>query len=269
MERETQKLIDLKEGETEALLNQPVDEIPYIPVTILPSGFKGYPEGTKISYRPITLGELEALNTGDMDATRAVAMLLNAISCNTLPSEDLYYCDVMFIGIQRKLQAMGDVPGTAYGVCPHCKNFVEKKFNFTELEFKELQVPALPMKMTINNKPVEFGLVTMKEFLQINVEDGELGVYARMIKNMEYEEASNLVKNCYGLDIKKLRFMDKQLDYGIKPFHVKCLNQLKDPKTGKVTICNHDCIVEVKSPFEVVFPEDELGDDNEFEVQYG
>lgn len=261
-------ILNVKGEETEALLNQD-SKLPLITVKKLPSDFKGYPKNTIIQYEPLTLGELEALNTDEMEPQRAVAMLLNSIHCNTLPSEELYYWDIMFIGIERKLQAFGDTKGTLYSRCPKCGNIVSKQFNYTDIEFRQIQAPALPMKMEVCGKTLEFGELTMKDFLQIIPEQGELGVYARMIKNMEFKEAYNLVQSAYGVDIKKLKFADKQLNYGMKPFYVECNNAVKNPQTGKMEACKEEVVLEVRSPFEVVFPEDSFEGDNDFEVQYG
>lgn len=271
MEGQAINILDVKGDENETLLDQPTNNVTTIKVTQLPSQFKGYPQGTIIAYEPLTLGELEALNTDEMEPTRAVAMLLNAIHCNTLPSEELYYWDIMYIGIQRKLQAFGDTTGTLYKRCPKCGNVVSKTFKYTDIDFKEIGAPNLPMRMEVCGKQLEFGQLTMKDFLQIQTNDGELGVYARMIKNLPFEEAFDLVQHAYGVDIKKLRFADKQLDYGMKPFFVECNGEIIKTENGKKLkdICNEKVALEVRSPFEVVFPDDESTGDIGFEVQYG
>lgn len=260
-EEKSVDILNVKGEETEALLNHETKKVSTVQITELPSGFKGYPKGTVISYEPLTLGELEALNSGEMEPTRAVAMLLNAIHCTTLPSEELYYWDIMYIGIQRKLQAFGNTKGTLYTRCPKCHQIVSKQFNYTDIDFKPMAAPDLPMKLEIGGKMLEFSELTMKGFLQIQANEGELGVYARMIRNLEFDEAYSLVKNATGIDIKKLRFVDKQLDYGMKPFFVDC----KDQNPG----CDEKVALEVRSPFEVVFPEDTIDGDPGFEVQYG
>ena len=151
---------------------------PLVKVDKLPSGFKGYPEGTTISYDPITLGELEALNNGTTDdIERGIAMLLKAIHCNTLNSYDLYYWDVMFIGIKRKLMAFGDTKGIAYGICPKCNNVVTREFDYSELEFKELEAQDLPVITKISGKEVEVGLLTIKDFLELSDDKSDLDVY--------------------------------------------------------------------------------------------
>lgn len=263
--------LKVQEGD-ETLFKEDTDLVGHVDVKQLPSRFIGYPEGTKISYKPITLDELEALNSDELDPVRAVAMLLKSIHCTTLPVEELYYWDVIYIGIQRKLFALGGTKGTIYEQCPKCGNLVSKTFDYTELDFKELSVQALPMRLDIGGKKVEFSLLTMKDLLQLKPTDGELGVYARMIKNLPFEEALPLVKNATGIDIKKIRFVDKQLDYGIKPFFVECENtvEVETPDHKKIKQpCKTRVALEVRSPFEIVFPEGELEGFDEFEVQYG
>ena len=104
MEEKAIELLKLKGEETEALLNQSSD-VPLIQVKQVPSRFKGYPKDTVISYEPIKMKELEILNTDEnLDASYAIAMLLDAIHCNTLNAEDLYFSDVMYICILRKIQ---------------------------------------------------------------------------------------------------------------------------------------------------------------------
>ena len=280
-EEKAQSILEMKKLDDYPSLTQNPNVEALTVIENLPSEFKGYPQGTKISYAPITLGELEALNPTEeksVDLTEGIAMLLDSIHCNTMEAEDLYYWDVMYIGIQRKLQAFGNTKGTIFARCPKCGNIVSKKFNYLDLKFKELNVPALPMKMTINNTPVEFDLLTIKEFLQIEVEQGAMGIYARMIKNLPFEQAYDLVQNAYGMDIKKILFADQQLDYGLKPFIVKCGAQKQtenpgfdntkpegpDNKKKLIKTCDEQVVVEVTSPFEVVFPKDSDNGDIEF-----
>ena len=127
----------------------------------------------------------------------------------------------------------------------------------------------------IAGTPVEIGLLTVKDLLEVDIEKGELDVYARMIKNLAYEEAFQLINNATGKDAKKIRFIDKQLNYGLKPLYTKCQGKVENPeyennkKLPKLVDCNQSVRMEVRSPFEVVFPEDILDGCDEFEIQYG
>ena len=270
---EARDLLSVKRQDPEPVKNEVTSFDTYIPVNALPSGFKGYPEGTKISYKPITLGELEALNSGEPDIERGIAMLLKSIHCNTLNAEELYYWDVMYIGIQRKLLAFGDTRGTLYTQCENCGEIIQRDFEFTELEFKECEAPDLPILTNICGVDVEISLLTIKDFLELDLNKGELDVYARMIKNLDYNTAFELISNATGKEAKKIRFIDRQLNYGLKPLKAKCngIIQTVDEATNKQkqVKCNQTVKVEVRSPFEVVFPEDILDGCDEFEIQYG
>jgi len=293
---ENEKAIDIlnvKGDEDIGLLSVPTPDVPVTYMDKLPSGFKGYPKGTKIGYKPITMEELEILSIEDESyndeeeneskANLAVAYLLKSIVCNTLKPEDLYYWDLMYIGIKRKMLAFGGTTGTTFGRCSKCGSTLVRQFTYNELEFKELNVPALPMKLQINGREVHFGQITMKDFLQIDPTQGQIGVYARMIKNMEFDEAYKFVKSLYGVDIKKVKFVDNQLNYGLKPLETICEHEHEEDnpnfnpnepisETNKKKLlvsCGEKNFVEVTSLFEVVFPEDTNGGADEFEVQYG
>lgn len=270
---EAQNILNGKIGNDTKVFNAETRNVTLIEINELPSNFKGYPEGTKISYEPLTLGELEALNSSDnIDVQRGMAMLLKSIHCNTLSVENLYYWDVMYIGIRRKLLAFGDTLGTLYERCPVCGEIVQKEFSYTELEFKQPNAPDLPIFLDIQGQELEFNLITIKDFLEIEIEKGELDVFARMIKNLPYEQAFELVSSCSGTDLRKIKFIDKETNYGLKPFFVEC-NGIIETKSeqceNKKELCKNKVRMEVRSPFEVVFPTNIDFGHNEFQVRYG
>ena len=280
-EQEAQNILQVRKYDSGNIQGKDTSMRPLVVVENLPSNFKGYPEGTVISYDPITLNELEALNNSSTtDIERGIAMLLKAIHCNTLPSEELYYWDVMYIGIQRKILAFGDTRGVTYAVCPNCGKVLQREFDYTELEFKELQAEDLPIITKLGGKEVEISLLTMREFLELSDLDSDLSVYAAMIKNLDREESLELVKNAYGKDAKIIRYIDRLLNYGLKPLKVQCTGEIikqnpnydaknKESKKEITELCNEIVDVEVRSPFEVVFPEDEVIGHLDFEIQFG
>lgn len=286
-------ILNAKGDEDIGLLTVPTPDVPVTYMDKLPSGFKGYPKGTKIGFKPAGLKELEVLSieaddinndeVNEEKANLSIAYLLKNIVCNTMEPEDLYYWDVIAIGIRRKLMAFGSTTGTTFGRCSKCGNIIQRQFTYDELQFKDLAVPALPLKIQMAGRDVEFGLLTMKDFLELDTEQGQLGVYARMIKNMEYKEALNFVENLYGIDIKKIKFVDNQLNYGLKPLTATCEHEeemdnpdfdetqpISDKNKKRILkVCGEKNFVEVTSVFEVVFPESDDRGDIEFEVQYG
>lgn len=221
----------LNNAKLEQIKNANNSELPLVKITKLPSGFKGYPEGTVISYAPLTLGELETLNNSDeVDVERGLAMLLNSIHFTTISTSDLYYWDVMYISIRRKLLAFGNTHGILYAQCPNYRNIEERDFGFRELEFKGIETPALPIITKLQDKEVEIGLLTIKDFKEVDINKGELDINARMIINLPYEEAYTLASSCYEKDSKKIRNIDKILNCGMKPLYQLYNPELKISK---------------------------------------
>ena len=248
-----------------------------IEVKDLPSHFKCYPEGTEIYYEPIKIGELSALNGGSTIVQRGMEFLINAIHCNTLPAEELAYFDVIYIGVLRKLYAFGDVKGTIGKRCPKCGAVVKHEFSYTDIEFLEIDdVVDFPVIATIGGEELEFGLITYKDFMDINPQDGISGVYAHMVKNKSYEDALDIINNVYGEDIHVLQAIEHYLTYGIKPFTEICQNEIEEiikDKKGKEKLvkklCGTEVTMEVTSPFEVVFPNDRNFDTYKAKIHFG
>lgn len=259
--------------------NTPVKkkDIPLIEVKELPSHFKCYPEGTEIFYEPIKMGELNALNSGTINVQRGMDFLLDAIHCNTMLAENLAYFDLIYIGILRKLHAFGDVKGTIGAVCPNCGNIVKHEFSYTDIEFLELAEDIeFPITATIGGEELEFGLITYKDFMGINSDDGVSGVYARMVKNKPYNEALEIIDNAYGEDIQIIKAIEHFLSYGIKPFTEICHNEIevveKDKKGKERKVfkeCGAEVVMEVRSPFEVVFPDNRGFDNYKTKIHFG
>ena len=84
-----------------------MNRLPRIQVDELPSNFISYPKGSKIFYTPMTLNELDLLNSGSINVEDAMLYLLESIDCDGFDKNDLAYFDVVYIGIKRKLTAMG------------------------------------------------------------------------------------------------------------------------------------------------------------------
>ena len=273
-----EEMLKAKEPEVEKIFKQVrVSPLPMIEVTELPSGFKDYPEGTQIFYTPIQLKELEALNSGTLDYKRGMEFLLQNIHCNKLEAQDLAYFDIVYIGVLRKLQAFGNVKGQIGGYCPVCGEYNTHDFEYTEIEFDMLDDSVeLPAVITIGGKELEFGLATFKDVEEINTDEGVAGVYAHMVKNLPYEEAYQLISTAYGDEILMIHAVEEALTYGIKPFEVNCKGTVKGTKTDKKgnkkevdTQCGQLLKLEIKSPFEVVFPSNITLNDYKSKIQFG
>jgi hypothetical protein len=258
-----------KEQLEEPVLEKETPMVSLIEIMDLPSKFRPYPEGTRIFYAPMTLEEVEVLNSGTINTARALKFLLAAIHCDTVKPEDLAYFDVVYIGVQRKLTALGDVRGSISKQCLVCGQITTHDLIYTELEFKTLDF-NLPAKTTIRGQALEFGILSVKQLFELPDND-IIAVYAAMIKNKTYEEAYELLSNTTGKDVLKLQAISRALDYGIEPIKTPCtgtITYLEGDKEVK-TKCNQMLVMEVTSPFDVVFPVYESSNYNELEIRFG
>ena len=166
------------------LQEQKIIKDPLIEIKELPSGFKPYPKNSKVFYKPITLKELDILNSGSLNIEQGYQFLLDSIVTQGFDKNELAYFDVVYIGIQRKLTAFGDIKGKYELICPKCGQTIEYEFEYTSLEFKELQVDELPIKLKLNNEELHFSVLNIKDFLQI--EDVEEAYFLTpVVKNVE------------------------------------------------------------------------------------
>lgn len=241
-----------------------MNRLPRIQVDELPSNFISYPKGSKIFYTPMTLKELDLLNSGSINVEDAMLYLLESIDCEGFDKNDLAYFDVVYIGIKRKLTAMGDCMGMLVKQCPNCGEYIEYKFNYIDLDFQDCQLDKLPIIVDFDCcKGVEFSFLTIKDWLDLDSDSKALSIYAKYIKNMPYEDALSLVENLTGNDIKKLYEVQDKLAYGISPFKTKCKNTIEDIELNDkgepskiLKECGQEVEMEVTSPYEVIFCED-------------
>lgn len=240
----------------------------YIEVEELPSAFKCYPKGTKVFYSPLNLKELTVLNSGTINSLDGLALLLNNIRTEKITVDELSYVDVMYIGIRRKLLAFGDIKASLVGQCPKCGHIDTYDFAYTNIEFKQLDVEKPYAVIDIQGKEVKFGVLTIKDFLELD-EDGDiLSVYARMVKNLPYEEAYELVGNASGNEIIRLQKIEKLFNFGIMPIKAKCKGVIPATEETPQHVCSNEIEMEVTSPFDVVFPQDFASTTDDVEIRF-
>ena len=257
-----------------------------IQVTELPSGFLPYPKGSKIYYAPLTLGELENLNSGTLNLGQALDNLINSIYVDKFDKLDLAYFDLVYIGVQRKLTALGDVRGTINGFCTACENKNEKEFTYTELEFEELKVSALPIRYEYEEpKFLEFSLMTYRNWKKMGDlpehEIDRLTALSHMVSNYEPSKAKEILSKLSGDSINYINRIESLLDYGIKPFKLVCAHVEQEEseevngETGslekviKPITCGHEFMVEVTNPFDYTFRPGRPNNLNESKIRFG
>jgi len=70
----------------------------------------------------------------------------------------------MYIYIRKKILSFRDTHCILYTQYPNCGNIVEREFDYKELEFKEIETPYLQVITKLQDKEVEIGLLTIKNF---------------------------------------------------------------------------------------------------------
>lgn len=271
-------------------LNKPKEEkMPeksLIQVAELPSGFLPYPRGSKIYYSPLTLGELENLNSGTLNLGQALENLIDSIFVEKFDKLDLAYFDLVYIGVQRKLTALGDIRGTINGFCPVCENKNEKEFTYTELEFEELKVSALPIRYEYEEpKFLEFSLMTYRNWKKMGdlpeEEIDRLTALSHMVLNYEPKQAKEILSKLSGDAINYINKIESLLDYGIKPFKMVCNHVEQEEveevnkdtgileKVFKPIICGTPFTVGVTNPFDYTFRPGRPNHINESKIRFG
>lgn len=248
--------------------NKEISEKSYIEVTELPSAFKCYPKGTKVYYSPLTLKELTVLNNGTINSLDALALLLNNIRTEKISTEELSYVDVMYIGIRRKLLAFGDIKASLVGQCSKCGHIDTYDLSYTDIEFNQLDIEHPYAVIDIQGTEVKFGVLTIKDFLELDENGDVLSVYARMVKNLPYEEAYKLVGNATGQEIIKLQKIEKLFNFGIAPIKAKCKGIIPATEDEPEHVCGNEIEMEVTSPFDVVFPSDITSSVDDVEIRF-
>lgn len=244
-----------KEHNTPLKVSQ-INELPIVEVTQLPSMFKCYPNNVKIWYEPITIKELEILNSGTASGLDGLQFILNAIKCEGMNTEDILYWDFIYIGIIRKILAFGDIRGQIEKICPKCGGKIKHVFNYTDLEFEELKHGPCHLKLGKNKPELILQPITIKDFLELPADSDILDMYAKMIKNIPQEQAIEFISNLHGKQIIAMSNIEQQFLYGLKPLLTECEH------------CHNKVELEVRSPFEVVFPEDTNTDIDDIEIRF-
>ena len=273
-------VVEFTVGESGKVPEKKIERV-LVEVTQLPSNFLSYPKGSKIFYTPFTLGELETLNSGTVNFGQALINLIDAITTEGFDKDDLAYFDLIYIGIKRKLTALGDIRGELTGYCPKCGQENSKEFTYTEIDFTQPKAPGLPAKLSAGNIELHFSLFTYRKWVEFSKRESSnrLDALAYMVTNHPYEKAKELINQLTGEDIICLDEIEVALDYGIKPMVLKCSGIL-EPGEPEIaiegereevlpTICGNTFNVEVTNPFDFTFRTCRCVVDTKSKIRFG
>jgi hypothetical protein len=133
---------DTQKEESKFTKDIPSDNPDLIEVTLLPSGFKSYPSGTKIFVRGMTLGEVKTLNKVSGSRTLDVLTKIYSKIISGIRVEDLLPVD--FKAIMFFVAKLTDSEFTLELTtnCPSCGSNFPTTVDFTGVDFQELTDPT-------------------------------------------------------------------------------------------------------------------------------
>ena len=122
---------------------------------------------------------------------------------------------------------MGKSNATISFNCSECREYNNWNINTFDFEFKDAEIPELPVNITINNRKYSFSYLTLKNVIPLadnNVEKDTLAILASQCVNMDFSEAyTNLSSNEISFeDGILLEKISKMLYHGIKPMSFVC-----------------------------------------------
>lgn len=203
--------------------------VPSVVVDDLPSRFVPYPEGSKISYKPYTFGEVLNVNDSHLSLKQQFHQVLEGIETVGFDREQLTVPDFLFIGLQRKISTLDTTQFTAAFLCrnPDCKAPNQIDLNTAMFNFEYMAAPKLPV--TLKDFPglgkCVFDPLRVMEYLELaESERGDHNAYmlARMCRNQDFDTACDLFFNATGQAARMLRKVDAHLFHGLNPIPVHC-----------------------------------------------
>lgn len=227
--------------------------IPEIRVTSLPSKFLPYPSSCSISYNPYVFGELIEFNESKLSESDVVKFVSKGIT-TSFPLMELAYFDYMFISLLRKISSFGGNQFSFNYTCQKCGADGKHTATIDEIDFTELNVPKLPLVITVGKTELHFMPLTLGDYLNLlesKKVDKRVSLFAAEVTNISQDEAEKVIYNAIGEDQSLLNYVDEVLYFGVKPMVVKCKAETKekvDNDTVKVMICDFENKVEIGSP---------------------
>lgn len=196
----------------------------------LPSkGLSYLPLKPTINYKPYTYGELKAINSQRLPPLKLIELEIESLKCSEMKIENLTVPDFYYILLHRKIVTYGDNLSRCPIVwkCQYCNSKQTNEINIQQLEFADLQVPELPIEVTLsNNKILRFSPITVrnyKELLKADTLKDPNRILACQCLNYPMNEAYNIIFNSsLAQDGELLDEVDRLLFHDIKPVEYKC-----------------------------------------------
>lgn len=214
----------------------------------LPSNNLQYPDGINVHYYPFSFGEILKINQSNLDDFAMYNSILEGIDVKGMSVEDLTFYDILYLGWRRKTASLGASIVDIKSFCPNCDTRNLTVLDLTKLEFTDIDIKALPVKVKICDVELKFGFITIRDYLDLLSKDlhtDVLAIYAKSVVNKSYQEAYEIISNATGTDLEKLEVLNSILYHGIKPIDVVC----KECKCEYVVDVSNSQEAEILKPF--------------------
>ncbi len=238
-----------------------VPSLPFIEIKKLPSNFLAYPKEAKVFYRPYTYRELDIFNDSQVSALENLRFVSQGIHTTNMEKEELTLSDFLYLGLLRKISSLGSTKFSVTAQILQEETEVTKILDFDDIQFQELEVPELPVVITLNQKELHFKPLTLSGYFALLQKDEELGKNERALLaseciNLEFDKALSIIDNAIGEELVVIRKVDVLLWHGVLP--VSLAYTTTDKKEQHIS-------VEIDDPLSLVWPfrdNKELEDDS-------
>lgn len=202
---------------------------PYVVVgRDIPSKFLPYPEGAIIRYRPYFYGEIKNYSQSvGLSVKDKFLFILKGIETIGFDKMELTISDFMYIGLLRRMSALGDSDIIITFMCNRCGNIVEHRSKCSEVDIEYLQVPKLPVRITLmDDTELAFSPMTVGGYLKLQ-ETGQvnddIAFLARCCINLPFDEVYKILTELtHYQDAELLDRVDEMLYHSVKPIRVTC-----------------------------------------------
>jgi hypothetical protein len=216
----------------------------------IPSGGIAYPEDWKISITPYSFGDILALSRAAETGIGALEKIISGVKCN-FDKDLLLPADVLYLGIYRKLVSTKHTKIEFKVECPACAKENKKVCELSELKFKELEIPELPIRAELDAGTLEFMPINLGLYKEVLKKfDGKPDwLLAYSVTNMDRGAARDIIVSAIDIDKEILDEVTNLLDFGLQPIEFECQDEF----------CDNIISVRLEDPTTVVFP---FRDDN-------
>lgn len=207
---------------------------PFLPkvaleVAELPSQGLAYPKGYTLSYRAYTLGEIDQLENSKLSTRQMYELILRGIE-TSFPVMELTLADTMYLGLLRRLASMGGTDVLVTSVCPNCANTNTTRVETTSIEFDDLAIPKLPIKIKLSIGAHKFTPITIGDYFKMLDEGRQMdavALIAAQCRTLDFPQSIEIFTNLTDpLDIYGVKQVDRLLFHGLTPVTIDCRHKL-------------------------------------------